>query len=169
MHPSFTFCSIASNIDVTLLILSSFYELILFAMPKRIILNWSPPVQINIPSPAHSILKAWLEKHDYKVSILYWNLYFFTLQHDFLFSNLKACDEMYDMLLYLNYIAFRNNDQHIYNEIKVILQSINPRHLTSEPDFYARYMESAYKQMEKTIDDLLSSIDFSEVLCWDLP
>lgn len=95
MHPSFTFCSIASNIDVTLLILSSFYELILFAMPKRIILNWSPPVQINIPSPAHSILKAWLEKHDYKVSILYWNLYFFTLQHDFLFSNLKACDEMY--------------------------------------------------------------------------
>ena len=135
-------------------------------MPKRIILNWSPPVQINIPSPAHSILKAWLEKHDYKVSILYWNLYFFTLQHDFLFSNLKACDEMYNMLLYLNYIAFRNNDQHIYNEIKVILQSINPRHLTSEPDFYARYMESAYKQMEKTIDDLLSSIDFSEVLCW---
>ncbi|NUN81708.1 B12-binding domain-containing radical SAM protein [Odoribacter splanchnicus] len=135
-------------------------------MPKRIILNWSPPVQINIPSPAHSILKAWLEKHDYKVSILYWNLYFFTLQHDFLLSNLKACDEMYNMLLYLNYIAFRNNDQHIYNEIKVILQSINPRHLTSEPDFYARYMESAYKQMEKTIDDLLSSIDFSEVLCW---
>ena len=67
---------------------------------------------------------------------------------------------MYNMLLYLNYIAFRNNDQHIYNEIKVILQSINPRHLTSEPDFYARYMESAYKQMEKTIDDLLSSIDF---------
>lgn len=133
---------------------------------KKIILNWSPPVQINIPSPAHSILKAWLESHDYEVSILYWNLYFFTPQHDFLFHNLKACDEMYNMLLYLNYIAFRDNDRKIYEEIRAILQSINPRHLTSEPDFYERHMESAYRQMERIIDDLLSSIDFSEVLCW---
>lgn len=70
------------------------------------------------------------------------------------------------MLLYLNYTAFRDNDQYIYNEVRSILQSINPRHLTSDPDFYDRHMESAYKQMERIIDDLISSIDFSEVLCW---
>lgn len=143
-----------------------FSNLILICMQKKIILNWSPPVQINIPSPAHSILKAWLESHNYEVSILYWNLYFSTPQREFLFHDLKACDEMYNMLLYLNYTAFRNNDRYKYNEVKSILQGINPRHLTIDPDFYDRHMESAYRQMERIIDDLLSSIDFSEVLCW---
>ncbi len=74
---------------------------------------------------------------------------------------------MYNMLLYLNYIAFRNNDQHIYNEIKSNFTKYQPETFNIRTGFfYARYMESAYKQMEKTIDDLLSSIDFSEVLCW---
>jgi radical SAM superfamily enzyme YgiQ (UPF0313 family) len=70
------------------------------------------------------------------------------------------------MLLYLNYIAFRNNDGNIYKKVKSNLQSINPRYLTTDPDFYDRHMEHAYWQMEKIIDDVLLSIDFLDVLCF---
>lgn len=135
-------------------------------MSKKVILNWSPPAPVNVPSPAHSILKAWLEQHAYSVSVLYWNLYFFTLQRDFVFQNQKAYNETFEMLLFLNYIAIRDNNKEIYNEVRNILQGINPKYITLDPDFYNQHMVSAYQQMDKIIDELFSSINFAEVLAW---
>lgn len=133
---------------------------------KRIILNWVPPAQPNIPSPAHSILKKWLEFHGYDVSVLYWNLHFDTLQRDFVFQNIRAYDEAYNMLLYLNYIAFCDNNQSIYNEVENILKGINPTSSSFSPSFYERHMLSAYKQMDNIIDNMLSIIDQKDTLTW---
>ncbi|MBR5255729.1 MAG: hypothetical protein IKV62_03015 [Bacteroidales bacterium] len=135
-------------------------------MANKIVLNWSPPVHVNIPSPAHSILKSWLEKNNYEVIVLYWNLYFYSLQGDFIFQSQKAHDVQNDMLLYLNYIAFRNNDRSIYNEIKSILQSINPSYVSTDDGFYDRHMESAYRETDRIIEELFATIDFSQILYW---
>jgi len=133
-------------------------------MPKRILLNWSPPAPPNAPSPAHSILKAWLESHGYEVFVIYWNIHFSALQRCFLFDNLKCFEDSYSSLLYLNYIAIRDGNQRIYAEVKAILKSIVPDYIVSDPSFYDRHMVSAYKQMESKIEALLSTVDFSNTL-----
>lgn len=134
-------------------------------MKNKIILNWSPPASINIPSPAHSILKSWLEKHDYTVSVLYWNLYFHIQQSEFLFYDLSISSaEDNKMCLYLNYIAFENKDNFLYNNVKSIIQGHNPTYLSKDPNYYDRHMKSAYEKMNKMIDKILFSIDFSDVL-----
>lgn len=132
---------------------------------KKIILNWSPPASINIPSPAHSILKSWLEKHNYTVSVLYWNLYFHIQQAEFLFYDLSLSSaEDNKMCLYLNYIAFESKDTFLYNNVKSIIQGHNPTYLSKDPQYYDRHMKSAYEKMDRTIDNILSTIDFSNIL-----
>ena len=42
-----------------------------------------PPFTIHSPSPAMSILKAYLCKFDYKVKVIYWNILLYNLENEF--------------------------------------------------------------------------------------
>lgn len=55
-------------------------------MKNKIILNWMPPAMIELPSPAMSILKRYLENHGLDVEIIYWNLLLHDLQKDFIWN-----------------------------------------------------------------------------------
>lgn len=131
---------------------------------KKIILNAVPPFACNIPSPALSILKAWLEKNNYEVSIIYWNLYFHKMQNDFIWNNFSLLETSSHLGLYVNYLLLK--DQHLVQSevFKRIIQGRNTRHLAEKNDFYYKHMTTYAKKMDALLDEKLSKIDFSDVL-----
>lgn len=60
---------------------------------KQVILGWAPPANVYMPSPAMSVLKAYLQNFGYNVCIEYWNLYLRKLQNEFLWSDGTLADE----------------------------------------------------------------------------
>lgn len=51
--------------------------------PDNILLNCSPPGDIDMPSASLSILKAYLEKHHYPAKVIYWNILIFDILKEY--------------------------------------------------------------------------------------
>lgn len=103
---------------------------------KKIFLHWSPPAFLALPSPALSLLKSFLETNGYKCQVIYWNRIFYNIQQQFLLKNTSLIHDKDPLLLYLNYIAFENDDAELLNAVKVGLIANAPSHLSSSPEFY---------------------------------
>lgn len=93
---------------------------------KQVILGWAPPANVYMPSPAMSVLKAYLQNFGYNVCIEYWNLYLRKLQNEFMWSDGTLADEGAEhLLLYYNYLAIKHKDTCAYNRLKVLLKATN--------------------------------------------
>lgn len=133
-------------------------------MNQEIILNCVPPCSVDSPSPAMSVLKAYLQNSNYKVNVIYWNLILFDLENQFLWDKRKvAFGESDTTLLYAAYLAVKKNDQELYKEVKAELQSIVPIML-NESNFYDKHITEFVNKLDKAIDKLLNSIDYNNVL-----
>jgi len=129
---------------------------------KEIILNCMPPFTVGSPSAALSILKAYLCKHGYSVRIIYWNILLHNLENEFTWNKCQNVQGA-STLIYAAYLAVKNNNKSLYNEVKAALQTILPVML-NEKGFFDEHIEKYADKLEQFIDDYLDSIDFKNVL-----
>lgn len=137
-------------------------------MKNKIILNWMPPAMIELPSPAMSILKRYLENHGLDVEIIYWNLLLHDLQKDFIWNPHHTLNDKESLYLFYNYIAIKRKDKSVQNHIKIILQSIKPQYRNISPDFYDNHMQEYADKFETEVKRKLTSCDFTSVLLWGM-
>lgn len=134
---------------------------------KRVILNWMPPANLGMPSPAMSILKTFLCNHEYAVDIEYWNLRFWQLHKDFIWNSKSLIDEStHNLLLFLNYIAIYKKDKKSYNRIKTLLKSIEPKFINESPSFYDEHMQLYAKKTESLLNSTIESYNQNNILYW---
>jgi len=129
---------------------------------KEIILNCMPPSTVSSPSAALSILKAYLCKHGYSVRIIYWNILLHNLENEFTWNKCQNVQGA-STLIYAAYLAVRNNNKSLFNEVKAALQTILPVML-NEKGFFDEHIVKYADKLEVFIDNYLESIDFSGVL-----
>jgi len=134
---------------------------------KEIILNCMPPSTVGSPSAALSILKAYLCKHGYSVRIIYWNILLHNLENEFTWNKCQNVQGA-STLIYAAYLAVKNNNKSLYNEVKAALQTILPVML-NEKGFFDEHIEKYALKLEQFIDSYLDSIDFKNVLYFGFP
>ena len=131
---------------------------------KKIFLHWSPPAFLALPSPALSLLKSFLETNGYKCQVIYWNRIFYNIQQQFLLKNTSLIHDKDPLLLYLNYIAFENDDAELLNAVKVGLIANAPSHLSSSPEFYYNHMLLYKQKVDELLDEYIKSLHLSDAL-----
>lgn len=87
-----------------------------------------PPGAINHPSPAFSALKSYMEKNNYSVNIIYWNILLRNLMSKYvtpeIFNDIKL--ETLFLLPFFSIINSESGDYEIYERLKSFLLSRNP-------------------------------------------
>jgi len=129
---------------------------------KEIILNCMPPSTVGSPSAALSILKAYLCKHGYSVRVIYWNILLYNLENEFTWNKCHNVQGA-STLIYAAYLAVKNGNKSLYNEVKAALQTILPVML-NEKGFFDKHIEQYALKLEQFIDSYLDGIDFKNVL-----
>jgi len=129
---------------------------------KEIILNCMPPFTVGSPSAALSILKAYLCKHGFSVRIIYWNILLHHLENEFTWNKCHNVQGA-STLIYAAYLAVKNWNKSLYNEVKAALQTILPV-MMNEKDFYDEHIEKYAANLEYTIDNYLDKVDLNNVL-----
>lgn len=123
-----------------------------------------PPYSVDTPSPAMSVLKAYLQYFDYTVDVIYWNLMLKELETDFIWNKQYSPNGEPDTtLLYAAYLAVKKNDQELYKEVKLTLQSIAPIML-NDGDYYDIHIAEYVEKVEQKLDEILRSFDYSDIL-----
>lgn len=136
---------------------------------KQIIFGWAPPANVYMPSPAMSVLKAYLQNFEYKVCIEYWNLYLRKLQNEFMWSDGSLTDEGTEhLLLYYNYLAIKENDTDVYNRVKVLLKALKPQYINMSPDFWDNHMQRYAQKLDELLDEIINKYDFDNILYFGL-
>lgn len=123
---------------------------------KQVILGWAPPANVYMPSPAMSVLKAYLQNFGYNVCIEYWNLYLRKLQNEFMWSDGTLADEGAEhLLLYYNYLAIKHKDTCAYNRLKVLLKAIKPQYINMSPNFWDEHMHQYAQKFEELLNEII--------------
>jgi radical SAM superfamily enzyme YgiQ (UPF0313 family) len=134
---------------------------------KEILLNCVSPCDNVSPSPAMSILKAYLlnQNKTYNVKVVYWNIILFRLENEFIWDKkiLLKKDMANSTIIYAAYLAVQTNNQSLYNEVKAILQSFLPIML-NERNFFDNHIEEYTTKLDREIDNYLDSINFNNVM-----
>jgi len=120
---------------------------------------------IEMPSPAMSVLKAYLSSQGYNVSVFYWNIKFQQLQREFIWSQSNTpLNEIHGLLLFNNYLAIRKRDKMACAKVKSMLLALKPQYLNVDLYYFDRHMESYAQKLEILINAELSKIDYNKVL-----
>lgn len=123
-----------------------------------------PPYSVDTPSPAMSVLKAYLQYFDYTVDVIYWNLLLYELENEFLWNKKKVKSGDPDTtLLYAAYMAAKNKDGEMLCEVKSRLQAIAPIML-NDGDYYDKHIIKYVDKLDKKINEILGSIEFDDIL-----
>jgi len=96
-------------------------------MKDQIILNYLPPSESSAPSAAFSILKSFLQQHNYQVSIKYWVVEIERLTKE-IFTNIALGDNMLanKLLPFLCDLALEANDVLCQRKIEAFIQKFVP-------------------------------------------
>ncbi|OFX60325.1 MAG: hypothetical protein A2046_02680 [Bacteroidetes bacterium GWA2_30_7] len=135
-------------------------------MKKKIILNYLPPADTDMPSAALSILKSFMQSNGFETEIKYWNLTLNKLLSD-LDSNSTATAQV-RLIPYCYYISQQHNDNDSINRIKVNLQALKPSWITTSEKNYTEWLETAKSNIYRIINQELDKIDFENVLIFGL-
>jgi len=132
-------------------------------MNPQIVLNCVTPFSPDFPSAALSVLKSYLKQHGLHIDILYWNLIFYDMQNEYLWNNIKHLDGKSILYLFFNYLAIHNDNKYIYKNLKRILMAINPKYITSNPEYYDTHMRLYAQKVEDILDLYISKYDLSQI------
>lgn len=131
---------------------------------KQIFLNWSPPAYIELPSPALSILKTYLERNTYKCKIVYWNVILYDLQKKFLKKNRNLSSDKDPLLLFLNYIALESKDRVLLDSVKAGLYANIPEYMIKGSTSYDEYMVSFKRDLDEILESVIEQECFKDAL-----
>lgn len=132
---------------------------------KNIILNWFPPSMIEMPSPAMSVLKAYLSSKGYNVLVYYWNIKLLQLQREFIWDQSNTTlNETHGLLLFNNYLAVRHRDKIAYAKVKSVLLALKPQYLNVDLYYFDRHMELFAQKLDVLINTQLSKFEYNKVL-----
>jgi len=123
-----------------------------------------PPAMVNLPSPAMSVLKRYLESCNYNVDVCYWNLILFDLQSKFLPMKNIMDEEFIGLNLFLNYWAITKNDILTYNKIKTIVKSNKPEFIHLGDDFFDKHLHEYSNKTNEIIENTIEKLNFSDAL-----
>lgn len=136
-------------------------------MNKVVVLHACPPAQANIPLASLTALKSFLINNGIDTKIIYWNLIFREMQSAFLFEKVNVNDSnIYSELLFLNYIAISNNDNSLYNKVKLHLSSLNMLSTCGHPELLDTHMHAFKRETENLIRKTIEEYHFQEALCF---
>lgn len=135
-------------------------------MNKKIILNYLPPADTDMPSAALSILKSFMQTNGFETEIKYWNL----LLNNSLFEldSSSTSSAQIRLIPYCYYISQQHNDKDAINRIKINVQALKPSWITNEENSYLEWLETSKLNIYKIINEELDKIDFDKVLIFGL-
>ena len=126
----------------------------------NILFNYMPPGLINIPSPAFSVLKSYLQDKGIDAKIFYWNLQLVDLQLEFLrTSDITMLDsEELNLLIFFNYIAVHSNDIKSQLHIKSKLMQLKPHFIGFEHNLFEGHMINYANKLDELLDSLIDNV-----------
>lgn len=128
-------------------------------MKNKILLNWLPPSLDNSPSPAMSVLKSYLQKQGYDVSVIYWNIILKDCIKSFMDTSFDTLTQDINKLLpFFVDLSLRKGDKKTLDRIIYYLISENPSlhrlGYTGVRDKVLSSHDSFTKIVENTINSL---------------
>lgn len=133
---------------------------------KKVILSYLPPATIYYPSPALSILKSFLEQHNYTVEIKYWN---------FLLNSIitKTIDEEITeieskLMPFYAAIADIYKDKEAKNKIFAYIHKTKPSYIIEGLEKFSEYFNEIKQEVYNILNTELNKIDFNNVLVFGI-
>lgn len=134
---------------------------------NRVIINNIIPEDSRILFPASPTLKNVLHYNNFVPVIAYWNLKLLQLQSSFIWdANALDDDNESSLLLFLNYLAVKENDKKAYFNIKAKLMGIKPNHTTSEIAFFDKHVQLYAQKLDEVVEAYLKEIYSDDTLCF---
>lgn len=130
---------------------------------KNVILNCVTPFATHLPSLALSILKSWLAEHEIASTIIYWNLHFLNLHNDFVLNDPDTFGNSHSLALLVNYIAMKDGSKTLKESFEMVQQGDHPRFIGNDVEYYEEHMRKFSEKMDEMIENILSSVNFSEI------
>ena len=131
---------------------------------EHIILNWLPPASVQIPSPAHSVIKDYLGQNGIVANILYWNIKMYDYIHNF-FNLGKDVDgsDLKQLLPFFMYLAIECNDYSVIEGITSYILTEKPQYHIKGREYIIKRMHKEYISLDKLIDQILLSINITDI------
>lgn len=131
---------------------------------EHIILNWLPPASVQIPSPAHSVIKDYLEQNGIVANIIYWNIKLYDYIHNF-FNLGKDVDgsDLKQLLPFFMYLAIECNDYSIIEGITSYILTEKPQYYIKGREYIIKRMYDEYNSLGKLIDQIVLSINMAGI------
>ncbi|MGM0532007.1 MAG: B12-binding domain-containing radical SAM protein [Bacteroidota bacterium] len=119
-----------------------------------VLLNCSPPGDINMPSASLSILKTYLEQHNYSAKVIYWNVLIFDLLRKYpeIKTDDKAAQEL-NVLTILPHLFERHSAN---SKQRHLLMQRFRTFLHSEKKLSSSYITSLLEAINHHIDNFIS-------------
>ncbi|MBU8892866.1 MAG: radical SAM protein [Bacteroidales bacterium] len=129
----------------------------------KILLNCLPPADINSPSISLSILKKFMVINGFDTEIKYWN-FLLSLMSDYV----ETEDTEIRILPFLSILNDRDNNTKGNNRIISLLQKLDPKYKTNNPEYYSEFLQTKKEEIFEIIHREIAKIDFNEILLFGI-
>lgn len=131
----------------------------------KVLLNWLPPSSENMPSPAHSVLKYYLERNGYEVHVEYWNLKLCSTLESFLNLGKRIYEVEYNKLLpFYGYLGIEYNDNDLLRRLTEYVLALKPQlHIKGDEyilNEFHKFHEYFNNYIDTFIDDFIRPQDY---------
>lgn len=135
-------------------------------MKKKILLNYLPPSETDMPSAALSIIKTFMQMQGYDTEIKYWNL---LINKHLIESNDGYVETTQTRLLPFCYIiSEKYNDKEALRRIKSNLQAIKPSWIINGTERYGEVLEETKETILDIFKSELDKIDVENILIFGI-
>ncbi len=124
---------------------------------SRILLNWLPPAMVNMPSPAHSVLKNVLEQKGHQVSIDYWNLRLNSKIKNFLNLGTEGYSDLNMLLPFLGYLSIEYNQESSIRALTDYIYYIKPQLHIKGKNFIKESFVDFWNDLNDEIDKFIET------------
>lgn len=122
---------------------------------SRILLNWLPPSMVNMPSPAHSVLKNVLEQKGHQVTIEYWNLRLNSIINNFCNLGNEAYSDLNMLLPFFAYLSIEFNQELLIRSLTNYIYYIKPQLHVNGNDFVRKSFVDFWQELNSEIDTFI--------------
>jgi len=134
----------------------------------KIIFHYLPPAKVEMPSPAFSILKSFLNRYDYEVEVIYWNIFleeiFSSYSDDYFnYKNEYAEAENLELIPFLSFISDRFQDESSTKRIDAYLERAFPKYRV-QPGGCSLVLEELKSNFLHMVDSVLENRPMKDVI-----
>lgn len=134
-------------------------------MKNKVLLNWLPPSLNNSPSPSMSVLKDYLDRHGYDVTVVYWNVLLENCIKSFMDITFDTLTQDINKLLpFFVSLSHKRDDKETLDRIIYYLIAENPNlHRLGYAEIRKRLLKSL-NEFTETVKRIINSLPIESYL-----